>query len=229
MIFQQLTHDLLRLLYPHLCEGCRQPLTGNEDVLCIACESELPEIENWHPENETTLRLAGRVPFIKATSFCYFTDDGLLQHLLHGLKYQDKKKNGLYLGRIWGQRLLHNGWMNDIDYLLPVPLHPDKEAKRGYNQTLLIGKGLSEATGIPMLPDALMRVRNTESQTKKNRNERIDNMKDAFAVNNPMQLKNKHIFIFDDVLTTGATLEACATALLQCPGVRVSIGTIGLA
>ncbi len=229
MMLHQLTQGLLRLVYPHLCEGCRRPLSGNEDVLCLACEAQLPEIDNWHPENETALRLAGRIPFQKAASFCYFTDEGLLQHLLHGLKYQKKKKNGIYLGRVWGHRMKQSGWIDGIDYLVPVPLHPDKEAKRGYNQTLLIAIGLREATGLPILENILVRVRNTESQTRKSRNERINNMKDAFVANNPERAESKHILLFDDVLTTGATLEACANALLHAGNIKVSIGTAGLA
>ncbi len=219
----------MHLFYPRLCEGCSKPLLGAEDVLCIGCALELPETNYHHiADNETALRFAGRIPFAHATTLAYFTNDGLLQHLLHGLKYQNKKENGYYLGRQLGRRLKETEWVNSIDAIIPVPLHRAKEAKRGYNQSLLIAEGMSEQLQIKVVTNVLVRVKDTESQTHKSRAERAENMRDTFELQEKGLLKNKHILLCDDVLTTGATLEACSLALLKEENIRISIATIGI-
>lgn len=222
--------SLLHLFYPRLCEGCSKPLLLSEKVLCIGCTPHIPRTEYHHiPGNDTAARFAGRVPFQHATTFAYFTPDGLLQHLLHQLKYKDKQEIGIYLGKQFGYDLLETDWAKNIDLILPVPLHPKKEAERGYNQSKLIAEGMSDSLHIPVLTDALYRTRHTESQTKKSRAERIENMQDAFGAKHIQRLQHKHVLIVDDVLTTGATLESCALALSDVPGIQVSFGTIGIA
>jgi ComF family protein len=201
-----------------------------EKVLCISCTPYLPETGYHHiPDNDTALRFAGRIPFQQATSYAYFTAEGLLQHLLHGLKYDDKQEIGVYLGQQFGHSLKQTSWIDDVDAIIPVPLHPKKEALRGYNQSGLIAEGLNDILSIPVIDKELYRTRHTESQTKKSRTERIDNMKEVFAVRNTSTLSNKHVLLIDDVLTTGATLEACALVLLSVPGIRISFGTVGIA
>jgi ComF family protein len=175
------------------------------------------------------MRFAGRVPVERATSFAYFTHEGLLQHLLHGLKYDGKKDIGLYLGRQLGYDLQQLGWEKGIDAIVPVPLHAEKLSARGYNQAALIAEGMGKVLGIPVLENVLVRVKNTESQTKKTREERIENMQAAFEPVNAEKINGKHLLLTDDVLTTGATLEACSQALLQGNNVRISIATIGIA
>jgi len=227
---RQLHHGLVHLFYPRLCEGCAKPLLGVEDVLCTGCAMELPET-GYHriADNETAMRFAGRVPFAYATTLAYFTADGLLQHLLHGLKYKGRKEIGLYLGRRLGEGLKGAGWAEVPDMIIPVPLHKAKEAVRGYNQSTLIAEGISEKLHIPVYDDILLRVKNTESQTRKTRTERAENMQDTFRLKEKGMLTNKHILLCDDVLTTGATLEACALALLGEKGIRISIATVGIA
>jgi len=230
LLLKEVAHGLVHFFYPRLCEGCNRPLLGKEDVLCLSCGLELPKTDFHHmPGNDTEMRLAGRVPFIRASSFAYFTNDGLLQHLLHGLKYLNKKEIGVYLGKQFGNDLLKTDWVQSIEAIIPVPLHPKKEAARGYNQSVLIGDGMSEVLHIPLLAQTLIRTRQTESQTQKNRAERLENMKDAFLVKDMSTLKGKHVLLIDDVLTTGATLEACALALLQVQDLKLSIATIGIA
>ena len=175
------------------------------------------------------MRFAGRVPIVRATSLAYFTADGLLQHLLHQLKYKENKAVGLFLGRQLGYDLRQLHWAKDIDMIVPVPLHPKKEVLRGYNQSELIAGGLGEILNITVNTSVLSRSRHTESQTQKTREQRIENMQDAFIVKNAEEYSSKHILLTDDVLTTGATLEACANALLAIPSVRISIATIGVA
>jgi ComF family protein len=203
---------------------------AQEWVLCIGCTAHLP-LTNYHdePNNDTALRFAGRLRFERATSLAYFTADGLLQHLLHQLKYKDKQEIGSYLGEQLGYSLRDCEWIREVDAIIPVPLHPKKEAARGFNQAMLIADGIGDVLGKPVISNVVYRTRHTESQTKKSRTERIDNMQDVFGVKNSPALNNKHVLLMDDVLTTGATLEACALALSAIPGIRISFGTIGIA
>lgn len=230
MPLRQLSHGLMHLFYPRLCEGCSKSLLQSEQVLCIGCGMYLSQTDYHHiPDNETALRFAGRIPFDHATSFAQFTDDSLLQHLLHGLKYRGKKEIGIYLGRQLGIVLQEVDWIKEIDLIVPVPLHPRKQATRGYNQSYIIAAGMSDVLYIPVATDTLVRTRHTESQTHKTRAERVNNMQDVFAVKGMESIANKHMLLIDDVLTTGATLEACAIPLLAVPGAKVSIATIGIA
>jgi ComF family protein len=222
--------SFMQLFFPRLCEGCSQSLLAAEEVLCIGCTAHLP-LTDYHDvaDNITALRFAGRVPFQYATSLAYFTAEGLLQHLLHELKYKDKKEIAIYLGRQFGYSLRSSAWIKEIDYIIPVPLHPKKEALRGFNQSLLIAEGMGDALTIPVCDENLYRRRHTESQTKKSRTERLDNMKDVFELRDEMSLSQKHVLLVDDVLTTGATLEACALSLLKVQGLKISFGSIGIA
>lgn len=227
---QELRHGLVHLFYPRLCEGCSRPLLAAEQVLCVSCALELPETNYHHiADNETALRFAGRIPFVHATSLAYFTNDGLLQHLLHGLKYKGKQEIGYYLGRQLGGCLQKAGWASTIDMIIPVPLHKARQAKRGYNQSRLIAEGINETLHIPVSDNILLRVKDTESQTHKSRTERVNNMRDTFQLKQNDILKNKHILLCDDVLTTGATLEASALALMHEESIKISIVTIGIA
>src|ERR1043165_6304060 len=207
------------LLFPRLCEGCRQPLILQEDTLCMSCTFQLPQTEFYDkPDNEAAIRIAGRIPYQHATAFAYFTTDGLLQHLLHRLKYSGRKSIGIFLGRQAGYALKPLPWIASVDAIVPVPLHPRKESTRGYNQSELIARGMSEVLGISTPEHTLVRVRNTVSQTKtRSREERVTNMKDAFAVHSKAMLADKHVLLVDDVLTTGATLESASQALMQVP------------
>jgi len=226
----ELKTGLAHLFYPHLCEGCNKPLIATEKVLCISCAVELPETVYHHiPDNETAMRFAGRIPFIHATSYAWFTNDGLLQHLIHGLKYRNKKETGYYLGQRFGRSLQDTDWISTIDMIIPVPLHPAKEAVRGYNQSLCVAEGLGSVLNIPASDKILLRIRDTESQTHKTRAERVNNMDGAFVIAENAGLAGKHILICDDVLTTGATLEACALALMAAESIKISIATVGIA
>jgi ComF family protein len=227
---QELKRGFIHLFYPRICEGCNKPLLTAETILCLSCDAQLPQTAYHHiPDNETALRFAGRIPFSYATTFAYFTNEGLLQHLLHGLKYGGKKEIGYFLGTCLGNAIKSTGWANEIDLIIPVPLHPAKEAKRGYNQSLLIARGIGDVLQKPVAADVLIRTRDTESQTRKTRTERVDNMTAAFRLDEQQQLAGKHILICDDVLTTGATIEACALALQTAENIKISIATIGIA
>lgn len=199
-----------------------------EEMLCVGCETNIAYTNFHHlKNNEAANRLSGRLPFLHATSLAYFADEGLLQHLLHGLKYKGKQDLAKFLGKELGKCIKPEEW--DVDAVIPVPLHKKKELKRGYNQSKLIANGISGVLNVPVLNDVLIRTRFTESQTDKTREQRMENVNRAFAVTNVSLASNKHLLLIDDVLTTGATIEACALALLASPGVTISIATIGLA
>lgn len=221
---------LLHLVYPKLCEACNKALIAQEDVLCIACSSNIaltnyPDIAN----NETALRFAGRITFKYATSFAYFTEGGLLQILLHQLKYKNNIAIGLFLGRRFAQVLKKTSWVSAVDVIVPVPLHKTKLDKRGFNQSEIIAAAMAEILNVDIDVHTLVRIIDTESQTHKSRAQRAENMKNVFALKDYEMLKGKHVLLLDDVLTTGATIESCVTTLQEIEGLTISIATVGVA
>jgi ComF family protein len=229
-LIKETVQGAVHMLFPQLCEGCRVPLLYQERVLCMSCAFELPQT-GFHDkaDNEAALRIAGRIPYQNATSFAYFTAEGLLQHLLHRLKYSGRKTIGHYLGEQAAEALKTASWIKDIEAIVPVPLHPKKEAGRGYNQSAAIAAGMSKALGIPVRESALVRTRHTKSQTRMSREERVLNVSHAFQLHPKARLEQQHVLLVDDVLTTGATVEAASLALLNVPGLKLSICTIALA
>lgn len=221
--------SLAHLLFPRLCEGCQRPLLFQEEVLCLGCALALPRSGFHHiPLNDAALRLAGRIPFEWATAFGIFTVEGLLQHLLHRLKYASRPAIGRYLGRQAGWDLGSAPWAKDLSGIVPVPLHPVKERQRGYNQSQMLAEGLSEVLNIPVFGSMLLRTRHTTSQTLKSREQRVRNVGEAFAVHHA-PAPGSHLLLIDDVLTTGATLESAARPLLLLPETKLSILAFGLA
>lgn len=226
----RLLSGLVHVFYPEVCEYCGCELGGDESVLCLSCTFQLPRTGYHHlPDNKSTLVFSGRIPIVRATSFVYFTKQGIMQQLLHRFKYRNRPGIGRYLGALLGDELKKSEWMDTIDHIIPVPLHKRKELQRGYNQAGIFAGGIAGTAGVPVLPNVLKRTRNTESQTHKTRAERVENVRDVFRTLRPELLQDKHLLLVDDVLTTGATLESGASELLKIPGVRISIATIALA
>ncbi len=180
-------------------------------------------------ENEFTQRLWGRLPLLSGAAFFYFTRKSPVQRALHLLKYHNKPEVGLKIGREFGRKLLESATFQSIDAIVPVPLHISKQRTRGYNQSAMFAQGIAEALEIPVLEQALLRRQFTDSQTRKKRLERYDNVGGVFAVTQPAALEGKHLLLVDDVLTTGATLEVCGNALLSVPSTRLSSVTIAIA
>lgn len=228
--FRRLADDLLSLLYPRLCLACSRDLPPFAQTFCVRCKLALPET-GFHLQEENTFtdRFWGRLPLEAGASMLYFRKHGLTQNLLHNLKYRGKREVGLELGRLYGHQLAESPWFRGLDGIIAVPLHPRKERLRGFNQSDCFAQGLSETLKIPHWKKMLIRSVATDSQTKKSRFERLENMQNAFQVKNPGRLRGKHILLVDDVLTTGATLEACALQVLAIPETRVSMATIAIA
>jgi ComF family protein len=168
----------------------------------------------------------GRVRIEQATSYFYYSKGSRYQRLIHDMKYQGKKWIGYELGKKMGTDLLETHYA-EAHKIVPVPLHPKKLRKRGYNQSFWIAKGLSERLDIPVEPNNLYRKVNTRSQTKKSRFDRWQNLKNVFGVRVPDTFSYKHILLIDDIVTTGATLEACANSLAEIKGCRISILSLG--
>ncbi len=219
--------DTLHLFYPHICTGCGSDLLEKDQLLCIKCISELPHT-GFAPFNNNPVEkyFRGRISLVAAHSEFYFSKGALIQQLIHQLKYKSNTSIGAYLGELMGHSLLKSDRFNTVDTLIPLPLFADKEKHRGYNQAAVICQGLSTVMNIPVLIGNVTRERFTETQTRKHRTERWENVHESFAVKNNQALNNKHLLLVDDVVTTGATLEACGTVILQATNARLSIATL---
>ncbi len=223
-------NNLLGLFYPNLCLACGHNLPPQQEGICISCRYKLPKTGfHLEPENAFTERFWGRIPLQAGAAFLHFTKGGRAQRLIHHLKYEGKRKVGIYLGQLYGEVLRETSIFRETTLIVPVPLHPRKQHQRGYNQSALFARGLSESMGIPCLPDGLKRREYTDTQTKKSRLERFENVEKAFVIPHPEKLKGQHVLLADDVITTGATLEACALKILEVEGVKVSMATIAIA
>lgn len=221
--------SVFRVLFPKLCAGCGKPSLKGISCFCVQCQNQLiPANMAFSRENEFTDRFWGRVPIESGAALYFFQRRSPLQRALHRLKYHRQGDIGLQLGRMLGGHLKLSPLFLSVAAAIPVPLHPKKQQLRGYNQSALIARGLAEAMSIPILDGVLMRQVFSESQTRKRRMERFDNVEEVFTLMQPEQIEGKHVLLVDDVLTTGATLEACAKALLKTPSVRLSMATLAI-
>lgn len=224
--FREIKESFLHFLFPHVCAGCGSDLLSNESNLCMHCIAALPHTDfEIHPDNPVEKKFWGRLALENATSQYYFTKESLIQNLVHQVKYRRNRELGLQLGRLMGNSIKRSGRF-DADALIPLPLFPTKEKRRGYNQSMLLCKGMAEVMNLPVLNDVIIRPQFTETQTKKGRIERWKNMEGKFVLVRPETIKNKHILLVDDVITTGATLESCGSELLKAENTRLSVATL---
>ncbi len=222
--------DILNIIYPKICCLCDRALTNNEEIICFLCRSELPKTNFTDiKENELVKRFYGKLKIDFGTSFLHFYKAGITQKLLHQFKYNNYPEIGELIGNWLGHEMLKNKSIGNMDIIIPVPLHPKKEKKRGYNQSLFFAQGISEVTKIPIQQNALKRNLYNESQTHKTKEKRWENVENAFHVTDRKVLENKNVLLIDDVITTGATLEACGSQLLKCGVLSLSIATMALA
>ena len=225
--FKEIKESLLHLLFPHVCAGCGSDILSEQNVLCMRCMNAMPETNfELHAGNPVEKIFWGRLPLINATAQFYFTKESLMQHLMHQFKYKGNKELGKQLGRLMGNDLRQTNRFNNIDALIPLPLFPAKEKKRGYNQATVLCEGIAEIMDVEVLKDVIIRIQHTETQTKKGRMERWENMEGKFELVNPAKIQNKHVLLVDDVVTTGATLEACGQGLLKTENTKLSIATL---
>lgn len=216
------------LFYPDICAGCGRPLVKKEKTICLDCFTKLEFRTDMLEEDNPIAKLFyGKVSVHHAMALFYYHKQALIQKLLFDLKYHQKPEIGWWLGNMLARQMLNSPLLKNIDFLIPVPLHPRKLKKRGYNQAQIICEGIKEK--IPELDietDVLVRSVFTETQTRKNTWERFKNVKEVFVIKKPDVIKNKHILIVDDVITTGSTIEACARKILEIEGTKVSVAAI---
>jgi ComF family protein len=227
---QSIIFDTLHLFYPHICTGCGSDLLNDDQLLCLQCINNLPHTNfAQHANNPIEKIFWGRIPLVAAHSEFYFAKETLIQRLIHQLKYKGNQDIGYFLGGLMAKSLLNSNRFKNIDYLVPLPLYPEKERKRGFNQAAVICNGISASMHIPVMIGNVIRQRYTETQTKKHRRERWENVADSFLVKDPAILCNKNLLLVDDVITTGATLEACGHSIVQTANVQLSLATLSMA
>jgi len=229
-MFKNLVNDFSAVFYPRVCFACGKALLRHEDYLCTACLFNLPKTDfHLMEDNPVAAQFLGKINFNAAASYYYFTKGGNVQHLIHQFKYKGFKEIGHYIGQQYGKELIKSKGFSDVDYIIPIPLHPSKEAKRGYNQAEWFAGGLASSMNARLDITSLTRIYDSETQTHKTRFNRWENVKEIFSLNRHEHLVDKHILLVDDVITTGSTLEAAGHVLMKIPGIRISICSIACA
>jgi len=227
---KDLWYDFVGLLFPRICYGCGVHLIKNEKLICTECYVVIPRT-NYHTAKNNPVEQIfwGRCRIESAAAFSYFNKGSRIRKLIHSLKYNGIKEVGYELGKIYGLSLKSSGFLDGIDFIVPVPLHKSKERTRGFNQSETISVGISEATGLPLITNAIERRFATLTQTKHSKTDRWDNVEGVFALKNQDLLAGKHILLVDDVITTGATMESCVNEILKAENAKVSLVALAYA
>jgi len=222
--------NLLNLFFPKVCYACNSLLVDKETYVCTDCRHNLP-VTNYHFNNDDTVKkvLYGRVELENATALLQFHKKGMVQHLLHGLKYRGYEDIGVFLGKWLGNELKSIEAYKHIDAVIPVPLHKNKFRKRGYNQVEKFGQEIARTLDVPYIDNVLTKTTSTKTQVFKERIARWNNDNEVFSIKNLDTIANKHILLVDDIITTGATIEACTNELLKANNVKISIATMAIA
>ena len=224
----KIINDINSILLPRVCFGCKTQLSGGEHLLCTVCRHDLPLTDyNFEHENPVDRIFYGRVPIVKAAAFLYFSDYGIVKNLLHFLKYKNQQEVGEFLGDWFGLQLAQHKAV-DIDAVIPVPLHPIKLKKRGYNQVERFGKRMAYHFDAEYVDHLLVKTQNIKTLTKKNRFNRWKSSQDLYVVKDDTSLVGKRLLLVDDIITTGATIEACAQAVLTIPGSTVYVAAMAV-
>lgn len=222
--------SLINLFYPAVCASCKSVLIASENVICTHCRHEIPLTQqHLQIENEAFTKFYGRIPVEHVSAFLYFHKKGIVQELIHQLKYRGQEEIGKVLGEWYADDLKKLAAFQTIDEIIPVPLHPKKLRERGYNQVFEFGKALSKNLGLPFNDSLLFRKVYSKTQSQKDFLGRSEGIDVLFDVRFSEKNHNKHFLLIDDVITTGATLEVCAKALLKIPGAKISIVCMAMA
>jgi ComF family protein len=226
----QIPGSLLSLFFPDPCAGCGEPLARGTKCLCVDCLIALPRTGHARHRNNPVERIFwGRVPIEAAFSELHFTRHSIVQSLLHEIKYRGNREAALFSGRMMGRSIRDIPPFNTIEAILPLPLHRERERHRGYNQSAVIGEGIASIMEVPLVTDLLLRHEATGTQTRKSRPERWENVRNAFQVGGQPDLEGRTVLLVDDVVTTGATLEAAAEVMIRRTGCRICIATLAYA
>lgn len=222
--------SIINLFFPPVCAGCNSFLSTNEKVICTVCRHDIP-LTNHHLnlENDAFKKFYGRIPVLHASALFYFHKKGIVQQLIHNLKYKGQEEIGTTLGQWYAEDLKNIEILASIDEIIPVPLHRRKLKERGYNQVTAFGKALSSSLNIDYNDSLLIRNVYSKTQSKKNLLGRTEGIETIFDVSFTEKDHNKHFLIIDDVITTGSTLEACSKVMLKIPGAKISIVCMAMA
>lgn len=225
-----LFNDFMSLIYPRQCEACQELLFNHEKYLCSTCLISLPKAHNSLKKGEEIkLLLTGRVPFEHADFLFLFEKNGKIQQLIHAIKYENQKALAVHLGELFASETSILDTYQTIDALLPIPLHPAKLKKRGFNQSECFAEGIAKVLNKPIFKNNLYRIKNTNSQTKKHKYERWENVAGIFGLRYQTELEGKHVLLVDDVITTGATIEAACEVLSPIKEIKISVACIAFA
>ena len=225
-----LLNNVLDLFFPKVCYTCYDQLLDFEHYVCTRCRHRLP-ITNFHFTNSDTIKktLYGRVQLEQATALLYFEKKGIVQQLIHNLKYRGHEDIGVFLGQWLGGELKRCNAYKDIDVVIPVPIHKQKLKQRGYNQVAKFAIEISKALNVEYFDNCLVKISHTESQVRKKRFARWQIHNEQFSIKNSTLIEGKHILLVDDIITTGATLESCISILKTVQNVKISIATMAIA
>ena len=216
--------SVLDFFFPRYCPCCHARMGLSEDTLCVRCLADLPRVRHtsWS-DNDITRIFWGLAPIENGTSFFHYTRHSPYSRILFDLKYHNRPEIGRNMGRMMAQELKREGFFNDIGLIIPIPLSRQKERERGYNQSLWIARGISDITGIPIDAAIVARIVSNPSQTRLDGQQRRENVRNIFAVTHPENLKNRHILLVDDVITTGSAMLSCAETIARACPVRLSV------
>lgn len=225
----KILNDISNVLVPKVCFGCNAHLLGGEHLLCTPCRNDLPLTDyNFNVENPVDRIFYGRINIKKANSFLFFTENGIVQQLLHHLKYKNQEIVGDFLGDWFGQSIKEKGFIDKIDFVIPVPLHSKKLRKRGYNQVAKFGMQLAAHLDAEYRNDLLFKTSNSKTQTKKGRIGRLFENKSLYTVSSPELIQGKNVLLVDDIITTGATIEMCTGALQKSQNLNVYVASMAV-
>lgn len=228
MTIKQISNEFLNLFFPRVCVVCEERLLQEEKGICLSCQYELPKTGNYKQKNnKMDALLEGRFPhFDRAASFCVFTKQGVMQAVIHHIKYNHGTELGFKMGKLFGNEIKGSEFISSVDAIIPIPLHPKKQKQRGYNQAEIIANGMGEALNLPIIRHVLVRSIHNPTQTKRTKTQRWENVDGIFTIADAKILEDKHILLVDDVMTTGSTLEAAADALVKIPNIKISVATL---
>lgn len=229
-LIKKAVQSLQHLFFPRCCIVCGTALREGEEMLCLRCNMDMPRT-NYHLQKDNPVEKLfwGKIPLERATGYFFYQKGSRFGHVLHKLKYSGRCDIGEAMGRFMAAELQTGSFFDGIDVIIPIPLHPKKQHRRGYNQSEWLARGISRISGLPMEADAVIRIKDTETQTHKSAYERWTNVNGIFRVKQPERFTGKHILLVDDVLTTGATTTACADAFGGIEGISISILSLAVA